>query len=289
VDLIQSIVYGIIQGVTEWLPISSTAHLRIVPALLGWNDPGAGFTAVIQLGTLAAVLIYFRQDLWRAFSAWLKSLTDKSARDTVDAKMGWAIVIGTIPIVILGVLFRHSIESSWRSLYVIATMLAVVGVFMLVAEKVGTQHRKIGDVKVVDGAIVGLAQAVALIPGAIRSGSTLVGGLLAGFDRATAARFSFLLSVPSVLAAGLKEFWDYRHDILGAGMVPTAVATVISFIVGYATISFLLGYLAKRSTAVFVGYRIALAALLFFLLGTHRLDPMQGIAPAKLESASNLK
>lgn len=276
-DLIQSIVYGIVQGITEWLPVSSTAHLRIVPALLGWNDPGAGFTAVIQLGTLAAVLIYFRADLAKAFMGWLRSLTDKSVRDTVDAKMGWAIVLGTLPIVVLGILFKHNIESSWRSLYVIATMLAVVGVLMLVAEKFGGRGRKLDDVRVVDGVIVGLAQAVALIPGASRSGSTLVGGMFAGFDRATAARFSFLLSVPSVLAAGVKEFWEYRHDILGAGMVPTLVATIVSFVVGYATISFLLGFLARRSTAIFVGYRLALAALLFGLLTTHRLDPMQGI------------
>ena len=278
-DILKAIIYGIVQGITEWLPISSTAHLRVVPALAGWEDPGAAYTAVIQLGTLLAVLIYFRKELAMAFTGWAASLIHADQRGTPEAKMGWAIFVGTIPIVICGVLFKDAIEGSLRSLYVISVSLIVVGLLMLVAEKFGKQNRRLGDVRIIDGLIVGCCQAVALIPGASRSGSTLVGGLFSGFDRATAAKFSFLLSVPSIFAAGLKEFWSYRDQIMGDQLVPIIVATVVSFIVGYATIAFLLNYLAKRSTAVFVGYRIALACLLLVLLQTGKLDPMQGIEP----------
>ena len=265
--LVEAIVYGIVQGLTEFLPISSTAHLRIVPALLGWKDPGAAFTAVIQIGTLAAVLIYFRKELWQAFRGWILSFKRDADEETLKAgKFGWAIVIGTIPIVILGVLLKHQIEGSFRSLYVIAGSLIGLGILLFVADRIGTRTRKDSSISAKDGLIIGLWQAIALVPGSSRSGCTITGGLFAGLDRASAARFSFLLSVPSILAAGLKELWDYRQEIMGEQLAPTLMATLVSFFVGYASIAFLLRYLQTRNMTLFVVYRIALGALLLVLL-----------------------
>jgi undecaprenyl-diphosphatase len=278
VDLIQAIVLGIIQGFTEWLPISSTAHLRVVPALLGWQDPGAAFTAVIQLGTLAAVLLYFGRDLWRTFVTWIKSFSDKSLRDTVDARMGWAIAIGTIPIVIFGVLFKSQITGSLRSLNVIAASLIIVGILLLIAEKIGSKKLGTDDITPKAGLIIGIWQAIALIPGASRSGSTMTGAMLFGFDRATAARFSFLLSVPAVFAAGVKEIISERHALAQLNLTSVAVCTFVSFVVGYASIAFLIKFLQKNSTLVFVIYRIALAAFLLIMINLGKLDPMVGIA-----------
>ncbi len=274
--IVEAIVFGIVQGLTEFLPISSTAHLRIVPTLFGWQDPGAAFTAVIQLGTVLAVLIYFAKDLGRAFSAWARSLTGKG-RDTVDAQMGWAVFWGTIPVIVFGFLFKEQIKSNeLRSLYVIAGTLIVMGVLMLVAEKFGKKDRDIGAVRVRDGIIVGLWQCLALIPGMSRSGSTITGAMFAGFDRSTAARFSFLLSVPSIAAAGLYELYDERAHILGQNLTPVIVATIVSFIVGYASIAFLIKFLQKHGVGVFVAYRILLALILLALLGTGTLQPQSG-------------
>ena len=275
--LIEAIVYGMLQGLTEFLPISSTAHIRIAPALLGWQDPGAAFTAVIQLGTVLAVLIYFGKDLVSALSAWFKSLAGKD-RDSVDAKMGWAIFLGTIPIVVLGVLGEQAIKGSLRSLWVVAGSLVFMGILMAVAELLAKKTRPVGSVRPVDGWIVGLWQAIALIPGMSRSGSSITGALFAGFDRPTAARFSFLLSVPSILAAGLKELYDERHNLLNDQMLtPTLVATVISFVVGYASIAFLMKFLQRNGILPFVAYRIALGLILVGLLAAGTLDPMAGI------------
>jgi len=277
VGLIEAIVYGMLQGLTEFLPISSTAHIRIAPALLGWQDPGAAFTAVIQLGTVLAVLIYFGKDLVSALSAWFKSLAGKD-RDSVDAKMGWAIFLGTIPIVVLGVLGEQAIKGSLRSLWVVAGSLVFMGILMAVAELLAKKTRPVGSVRPVDGWIVGLWQAIALIPGMSRSGSSITGALFAGFDRPTAARFSFLLSVPSILAAGLKELYDERHNLLNGQMLtPTLVATVISFVVGYASIAFLMKFLQRNGILPFVAYRIALGLILVGLLAAGTLDPMAGI------------
>ncbi|MBC8065454.1 MAG: undecaprenyl-diphosphate phosphatase [Chlorobia bacterium] len=276
-DLAQGVVYGLLQGLTEFLPISSTAHIRIAPALLGWQDPGAGFTAVIQLGTVLAVLIYFARDLGKALTAWTKTLTGQN-QDAPDARMGWAIFWGTIPIVVLGFLGQKWIKGELRSLWVIATTLIVMGILMAVAEYVGKKHRLFASVQAKDGWIVGAWQALALIPGMSRSGSSITGALFAGFDRATAARFSFLLSVPSVLAAGLKELWTERHNLLeGGNLTPTIVATAVSFVVGYASIAFLMKFIQKRGIMPFVAYRIALGALLILLLANGTLSPMAGI------------
>jgi undecaprenyl-diphosphatase len=266
VSIFQSIVLGIVQGLTEFLPISSTGHLRIVPAFLGWEDPGAAFTAVTQLGTMAAVLLYFREDLWRIVRAWVRSLRDPAARGDQDARMGWYIVLGTIPIGIFGLAFRHQIENGARDLYLIATALIVMGLVLLAAERVGTRERDMDDVGLRDGVAMGLAQALALVPGVSRSGATITAGLFLGLDRTAAARFSFLLSIPAVVLSGLFEMRDFAGDGGGGADVPgLVVATLLAFLVGYGSIAFLLRYLASHSTYVFVGYRVVLGTVVLAL------------------------
>ena len=263
-DAYQAIVLGIVQGLTEFLPVSSTGHLRIVPAFLGWEDPGAAFTAVTQLGTMAAVLLYFRRDLWRIFSTWLRSLPDRSWRADHDAMMGWYILLGTIPIGIFGFAFRDQIESGARSLYLIGTTLIVLGLLLLLADKTAKRDRGIETLNGRDATLIGFAQALALIPGVSRSGATLTAGLFAGFDRASAARYSFLLSVPAVVLSGLFE----ARKIGGEGAadaVPTLIATLLAFVVGYASIAWMLRWLTSHSTTVFVVYRVALGALVIAL------------------------
>jgi undecaprenyl-diphosphatase len=267
VSVFEAIVLGLVQGITEFLPISSTAHLRIVPALAGWEDPGAAFTAVTQLGTMAAVLLYFRSDLWRIARAWLRSLRDRSARRDTDARLGWYILLGTIPIGIFGLAFKDQIETGARDLYLIATALIVLGLVLLVAEKVGTRERSIEQLTTRDGVALGFAQALALVPGVSRSGATITAGLFLGLDRPSAARFSFLLSVPAVVLSGLLELSSIASgeegQQVGAGAL--ALATLLAFVSGYAAIAFLLRYLATHSTVVFVVYRVALGTLVLVL------------------------
>jgi undecaprenyl-diphosphatase len=269
VSTLESIVLGIVQGLTEFLPISSTAHLRIVPAFLGWDDPGAAFTAVTQLGTTAAVLLYFRDDLIRIALAWLRSLRDRAVRRELDARLGWYIVLGTIPIGIFGVLFKDQIENGARDLYLIGSALIVLGLVLLAAERVGTKERSIEQVEARDGLAVGFAQALALVPGVSRSGATITAGLFLGLDRTTAARFSFLLSVPAVVLSGLLELGSIltgeEGEHVGAGNL--ALATVLAFITGYAAIAWMLRYLTSHSTIVFVVYRVGLGALVLVLVG----------------------
>ena len=270
-DLIEAILYGIVQGLTEWLPISSTAHLRILPALLGKPDPGAGFTAVIQLGTVLAVLIFFRSDIAQALSAFFKSLRGEG-RDTPEAKLAWGAFYGTLPILIIGFALKDLIKSNQvRSLYVIAGTLIFMGVVMLIAEKVGKQNRGKEDLEVKDGIIVGCWQALALLPGMSRSGSTISGALFQGLDRTTAARFSFLLSIPSITAAGVYELYSERKEIFGPLLMPALVATVVSFVVGYASIALLLKVIQKQGIGIFVGYRIVLGIVLLVLLSQGKL------------------
>ena len=266
-DAFQAIVLGIVQGLTEFLPVSSTGHLRIVPAFLGWEDPGAAFTAVTQLGTLAAVLLYFREDLWRIITTWLRSLREPELRSSLDARMGWYIGLGTIPIAVFGLLFSNQIEDGARSLYLIGTTLIVLGLLLLLAEKVATHERPLERINRRDAIVIGFAQACALVPGVSRSGATLTAGMFLGFDRPSAARYSFLLSVPAVVLSGLFELRKIG-DEGGAGVVPTAIATLLAFIVGYATIAFLLRWLTSHSTAIFVAYRVLLGALVIGLTAT---------------------
>jgi undecaprenyl-diphosphatase len=266
-NALQAIVLGLVQGLTEFLPISSSGHLRIVPAFFGWDDPGAAFTAVIQLGTMAAVLLYFRADLIRIALAWLRSVRDRSARRELDARIGWYIVLGTIPIGIFGVLFKDQIETGARDLYLIGTTLIVLGLVLLVADKVGTHDRSIEQIRTKDGFVVGMAQALALIPGVSRSGATITAGLFMGFDRTAAARFSFLLSIPAVVLSGLLELGSILSGEEGetTSVFGLAVATLLAFVTGYLSIAFLLRYLANHSTGIFVAYRVVLGVLVLVL------------------------
>jgi undecaprenyl-diphosphatase len=274
VSLLEAIVLGVVQGLTEFLPISSTGHLRIVPAFLGWDDPGAAFTAVTQLGTMAAVLLYFREDLVRIARAWLRSVGDRRVRRELDARLGWYIVLGTIPIGIFGVLFKDQIETGARDLYVIGVALIVLGLVLLVAEKVGARDRTMEQIKTRDGFVVGLAQALALIPGVSRSGATITAGLFMGLDRPAAARFSFLLSIPAVVLSGLLELGSILSGEEGAqvGAGALVLATLMAFVSGYAAIAFLLRFLSSHSTLVFVVYRVVLGVLVLALAGAGAID-----------------
>lgn len=282
-NLLQAIVLGIIQGLTEFLPVSSTGHLRIIPALLGWSDPGAAFTAVIQFGTLVAVLFYFRKDIVAIVSAVVRGTLSGAPFGTHEARMGWMIAGGTVPIVILGLLLKKYIETTFRSLYIISGSLIVLALILMAAEAYTKRRAKNGPPLVSlenltwkQALSVGLWQCVALIPGSSRSGTTITGGLFAGLDRATAARFSFLLSLPSVLAAGLLELVKERELLMSSdiGVMNLIVATVVSGVVGYASIAFLLNYLKNHSTYLFIVYRILLGTALLFLLNAGILPSM---------------
>jgi undecaprenyl-diphosphatase len=281
-DILQAVVFGIIQGLTEFLPISSTGHLRIIPALLGWGDPGAAFTAVIQFGTLVAVLLYFRKDITSIVSAVLKGIVTRQFFHNRDAQMGWMIAAGTVPIVFFGLLLKHQIETTFRSLYVISASLIVLAIVLMAAEAYtkrriarGEKLKSLEDLSWKEVMTVGLWQCVALIPGSSRSGTTITGGLFTGMNRETAARFSFLLSLPSVLAAGVLELVKEREQLLSPeiGMVNVLVATMVSGIVGYASIAFLLNYLKNHSTYLFIIYRIIVGLALFAVLNAGIIAP----------------
>src|SRR3954469_4365054 len=272
----EAIVLGIVQGLTEFLPISSTGHLRIVPAFVGWDDPGSAFTAVIQLGTTAAVLIYFREDLWRIARAWLGSFRRGTAGGSLrarwralptDARLGWYIVLGTIPIGIFGLAFKHDIEHGARSLYLIGTVLIVFALVMLAADRSARQTRKLDDMAPRDGLLIGAAQALALVPGVSRSGATISAGLFAGLTREAAARYSFLLSTPAIVLAALLELKGIvdGSEHTGASTSDLLVATFFAFVVGYWSISFLLRFVTRHGLVPFVVYRVLLGALVLAL------------------------
>ena len=273
-SLLEAIVLGIVQGLTEFLPISSSAHLRVVPAFLGSEDPGAAFTAITQLGTMAAVLAYFREDLLRIAKAWLASLRDRELRGGLDARLGWYILLGTVPIGVFGVLFKDQIETSARDLYVIGTALIVLGLILALADRVSRRDRQIEQIRTKDGFWIGMAQALALVPGVSRAGATITAGLFLGLDRAAAARFSFLLSIPAVVLSGLFQlstvFEGEDEQHVGAGAL--VVATAFAAVVGYASIAFLLRWLTEHTTFIFVAYRIVLGALVLTLAGTGAIE-----------------
>ena len=269
-SLLEAIVLGILQGLTEFLPISSSGHLRIVPAFLGWDDPGAAFTAVIQLGTMCAEVIYFRHDLLRIARGFIGSLVRPELRGTLDARMGWYLIFATIPIGVLGLTFEHDIETGARNLKLIGTTLILLGIILLIADRTGTHERGMGQLRLKDGLIMGSAQALALIPGVSRSGATITAGLFLGLERAAAARFSFLLSIPAVVLSGLFElygivFGDKAPDV-GAGAV--IVSTMCAFAFGYAAIAFLLRFLVTHTTLLFVVYRVTLGTVVLALAYT---------------------
>ena len=270
----QAIVLGIVQGLTEFLPISSSGHLRIVPALFGWQDPGAAFTAVTQLGTIAAVILYFIGDLWRILTTWARSLLEPKLRGNIDARLGWYMILGTIPIAVLGLVFENQIDTVARDLRLIAGTLIVLGLVLWLADRSTQQRKDVTDLTLRDGLIYGAAQALALIPGVSRSGATFSAGRLLGYTRTAAARYSFLLSVPAVLASGLFKLKD-----IGAGDGPalglTLIATLLAFVTGYASIAWLLRYVSRHSYTPFVLYRIGLGVLIIVLLATGTLQPLQ--------------
>jgi len=274
-SILEAIVLGIVQGLTEFLPISSTAHLRIVPALFGWNDPGAAFTAVIQIGTLVAVLYYFYADILRIATATVQNTLQGKPFENFDSRMGYMMILATVPIVISGLLLKTYIETSFRSLYVIAFTLIALALLLMLAEffvkvrvEKGEKQKELTDLSWLEAIVVGLAQCVALIPGASRSGVTITGGLFLGMTRETAARFSFLLSLPSIFAAGVYQLIKARDALFATtdSILTLAIATVVSGVVGYYSIAFLLNYLKKNSTYLFITYRIALGLLLLVLL-----------------------
>ncbi len=267
---LEAIVLGVVQGLTEFLPISSTGHILFVPALAGWPDPGAAFSAVIQLGTMAAVLVYFRTDLWRMAVAFVKSFVGDHPlwrSDDSDARIGWYIVLGTIPISIAGIVFADQIETSVRSLSLVAAVMILFSFVLMAADLKGAQDRDVKQLTLRDGIIIGLFQALALIPGVSRSGATISGGLFLGLDRESATRYSFLLSVPAVVLSALFELRKIG-DGAGAsvGVAPTIIATVLAFISGYLAIAFLLRFVRTHNFAVFVVYRVAVGATMLVLI-----------------------
>jgi undecaprenyl-diphosphatase len=258
---------GLVQGLTEFLPVSSSAHLRILgPMLPSGGDPGAAFTAITQIGTEAAVLLYFRKDILRILQAWWKSLTQAEWRRDPDARMGWLILIGTLPIALLGLAFKDAIEGTLRNLTLTAAMLIVFGVLLAIAERVGSKQRTLKELSWGHGLLFGLAQAMALIPGVSRSGGTITAGLLMGYTREAAARYSFLLAIPAVMASGFYQL--YRSWQVGSPIAPgpTALATVIAFVVGYGVIVWFLRLVSTRGYMPFVVYRVALGCVVLGLL-----------------------
>ncbi len=264
---LEALVLGLVQGLTEFLPVSSSGHVRVVPAFLGWEDPGTAFTAVIQLGTMAAVLVYFRRDLWNIAVAFSRELRTPWRERSHNARLGWYIVIGTIPISIFGLAFSDQIETGTRDLYLIGSALIAFSFVMLIADQVGKRTRELTDIEGRDGLVIGFAQALALIPGVSRSGATISAGLLLGFDRAAAARYAFLLSVPAVVLSGLFELRELGEGE-GASFGATAIATLFAFISGYAAIAWLLRYLATHTLTIFIVYRIPLGIAVLVLTAT---------------------
>ncbi|MCW8796680.1 MAG: undecaprenyl-diphosphatase UppP [Chlorobium sp.] len=279
--LFEAIILGIVQGLTEFLPISSTAHLRIVPALAGWQDPGAAFSAIVQIGTLAAVLIYFYKDIHSITRGVFDGLRSGRPFETQESRMGWMIAAGTMPIVILGLLFKTEIETSLRSLYWISVALIVLALMLTLAEWLmkrradkGLKAKTMNDIGWKEALLIGLAQSIALIPGSSRSGVTITGGLFLNLSRETAARFSFLLSLPAVFAAGIYQLYETWDQLMASGsdLLNLAVATLFAGIVGYASIAFLINYLKQHSTALFILYRIALGVGILGLIANGYLQ-----------------
>jgi undecaprenyl-diphosphatase len=272
---VEAVVLGIVQGLTEFLPISSSAHLRVVGEAFGWDDPGAAFTAITQIGTEAAVLLYFRRDIGRIITAWLGSLAGRRTGDP-DARMGWLIIVGTLPIVVLGLLFQDDIETTLRDLRIIAVALVAFSLILFWADRVGAKQRELHQLTVGHGIAFGFAQAMALVPGVSRSGGTITMGLFLGYSRAAAARYSFLLAVPAVLGSGFFQAYEaLTGDVAGEAVSwgPTILATVIAFGVGLTVIAWLLRYLDRGSFTPFVVYRIVAGLLILGLVGAGVLDP----------------
>lgn len=288
-SFIEAIILGIVQGLTEFLPISSSAHLRVVGEMLNpGQEPGAAFTAIVQLGTETAVLIYFWNDITRIIGKWFKALAGKIPHSDPDVRMGWMVIIGSIPIGVLGLLFEDQIDHGLRNLYITATMLILFGLLLGVADRIAPQRKELKDLTVRDGILFGLAQALALIPGVSRSGGTITAGLLMGYSRQAAARYAFLLAVPAVFASGFYKAAqevpvllaaDGRAAAAAAGepsLPAIAIATLVSFAVGYVVIVWFMRLIENRSYMPFVLYRVVAGILLLVLLLSGVIDPLAG-------------
>lgn len=267
-DFLQAIFLGVLQGLTEFLPISSSAHLAIFPKFFGWEDPGAAFTAVVQIGTEVAVVIYFWRDIWTIGSGWIRGLLHKSHRADPEWRMGWFIIVGSLPIVVLGLLLQDLIDKEFRNLWIIGSTLILLGIVLGIAERVGRLTRPIDELTWRHAVLLGMAQAGALIPGVSRSGATISMGLFLGYEREAATRYSFLLAIPAVLGAGIYKLKDIPGGDNAYGVAPTIVATIISFAVGYAAIAWLLRYVSTNSYMPFVIYRIILGGVVLALVGS---------------------
>jgi undecaprenyl-diphosphatase len=270
-NLLEAIILGLVQGLTEFLPISSSAHLRIVGELLGTGeDPGAAFTAITQLGTETAVLIYFWNDITRIIGRWCRALVGKLPQSDADVRMGWFIIVGSLPIAVLGLLFQEQIETTLRSLWIVAGTLIGFGILLGLADAFGSKKRRLKELTWGHALVYGFAQSLALIPGVSRSGGTITAGLALGYDRRAAARYAFLLAIPAVFASGLYQVYksavEPTAEVFGAA--ETAVATVVAGVVGFVVIAFFMNYISKRSYLPFVIYRVLLGIALIVLLST---------------------
>ncbi len=273
-DIWHAIIFGIIEGITEFLPISSTGHLTIAEKLLGYSidEPGiTAFTAVIQIGAIAAAVIFFRSDIIRAATAWLQGLTNAQKRKNADYKFGWAIILGSLPIAVIGLAFKDVIETGLRSLWWIAGALIVWSVVLWYADKTAKGNRSEKEITWKDTLIIGLVQCVALIPGISRSGATMSAGLLAGFDRVTVTRLSFFLGIPALVAAGILQAVTKADDIAATsiGWGPTLVASIVAFVTGYMTIAWLIKFISSHTFSVFIWYRIVLGFVIIGLITTN--------------------
>jgi undecaprenyl-diphosphatase len=268
---LQVIVLSLVQGLTEFLPVSSSGHLAIVSRVFFADDAGASFTAVSQLGTELAVLVYFAKDIWRILRAWFNGLFVKAHRDNLDYRMGWYVIIGSIPICVLGLLFKDAIRTGVRNLWIVAIAMIVFSAVIAAAEYVGRQTRHAEQLTWRDGLVVGVAQCLALVPGVSRSGSTISAGLFLGLDRELAARFGFLLGIPAVLASGIFSLPDAFAPVtegMSATGLQLLVSVVITFLVGWAAISWLLRFVGSHTMYWFVGYRLVLGVVVLVLLGS---------------------
>jgi undecaprenyl-diphosphatase len=263
----EAVVLGVVQGLTEFLPISSSGHILIVSSLFGWDDPGAAFTAVSQIGTETAVVIYFWNDIWRIVTKWFRAWTDASLRGDPDVRMGWLVIVGSIPIGVLGFVFREQIADQARNLYLVGSMFIIFGVVLGIADRVGRKQAELQDLNVRDGLLYGAAQSLALIPGVSRSGATISAGLFMGYSREAATRYAFLLAIPAVMGSGLFEARNIASEP-NVSWGPTILATVIAFLIGYAVIAWLLRYVATNSYLPFVIYRIVVGTLVLVLTAT---------------------
>lgn len=267
--LFEALFLGFIQGLTEFIPVSSSAHLRIIGEFLPHGgDPGATFTAITQLGTETAVVVYFWRDLVRIVKNWSLALVGKVPRSDPDARMGWLIIVGSLPIVVLGLLFQDEIETTLRSLWIVASMLIVFGILLGIADVVGKKTKNLQELTVGRGIVFGFAQALALIPGVSRSGGTITAGLFMGFNRTSAARYSFLLALPAVFGSGFYQLAKSFNEPQVFTGVETLAATIVAFVVGIGVIAFLMNWLGKHSFWPFVLYRILLGGTILVLLST---------------------